>query len=203
MSRRKNATTKKKANNVRTASRVVSAAWAAARRGSEGGRRWLCVVLLFQASVVQAQYRPQCMSLNNGEEVTYEVFFKWGILMSRAGEGKLSFRPSTYQGRNASRYRLTFRTTKFFDSVYKMRDTIDCYYAPDYALMYSSKHTNEGGYCLTDEITFSYPDRDRTHVHTLQYTPERVKTDTVLTMSSGYVFDMLGAVFFLRTLDWK
>jgi hypothetical protein len=165
---------------------------------------WILVLccLLFSAKA-QAQYLPQIRTLNEGEEITYDVYFKWGILMSRAGEGKISFRQDAWQGTTAFRYGMTFHTGKFFDSIYKMRDTIDCYYAPDYSLRYSVKHSDEGGYYLTDELTFSYPDAQQTGVHVLQYTPEKVKADTMLTVPSGYVFDMLGAYFFLRTWDWK
>jgi hypothetical protein len=76
---------------------------------------------------VQAQYRPQQMTLNPGEEASYDVYFKWGILMPRAGEGTLSFTTETRPGQPVARYRLTFQTSKFFDSIFKMRDTIDCY----------------------------------------------------------------------------
>jgi len=163
-----------------------------------------CIGLLMQIpTLMQAQYLPRCMSLNEGEEVRYDVFFKWGFLMSRAGESKVSFRPSTFRGQKASTYQMTFQSSKFFDSVYKMRDTIDCYYASDYALLYSSKRICESNYYQTDEISFSYPEGNQTRIHTRQYTPGRVKVDTVLTVASGAVFDMLGVVFFLRTLDWK
>jgi hypothetical protein len=161
----------------------------------------LCCGLVLPAGMA-AQYLPQTLTLNAGEEVTYDVYFKWGILMSRAGEGQLTFNPSLYGGKRAWEYRLTFRTGKFFDSVYRMRDTIACYYSPDCALLYSSKHTNEGGYYLIDELTFSYPERGQTLVHSLRYTPERVKIDTTLSVASGYAFDMLGTLFFFRTLDW-
>ncbi|MDR1454832.1 MAG: DUF3108 domain-containing protein, partial [Tannerella sp.] len=93
---------------------------------------FLCCGLLLAAGL-KAQYLPQDMTLNDGEEATYDVYFKWGILMSRAGEGRLTFGPDA-KGRSA--YRLTFRTGKFFDSVYRMRDTIECSYSPEYALLY-------------------------------------------------------------------
>ena len=143
------------------------------------------------------------MTLNAGEEVTYDVYFKWGILMPRAGEGKLTFNPAVYGSAPASLYRMTFQTSKFFDSIYKMRDTIECYYAPDYALLHSSKRINEGGYYLTDELTFSYDSRTQTRVHSRRYTPQTMKIDTVIPVTQAYVFDMLGAVFFLRTLDCR
>jgi hypothetical protein len=201
MSRRKNAITKKKANSSRITERVVSAVSAVSADWGANGKRLLLLCCLLFPAKMQAQYLPQKMTLNHGEEVCYDVYFKWGILMSRAGEGILSFRETTFRGASASNYRLIFHTGKFFDSIYKMRDTIDCYYASDYSLLYSSKRTNEGGYYLIDELTFSYSN-PQTRIHTFQYTPEKVKIDTTLTIASGYVFDMLGVVFFLRTLAW-
>ncbi|MDR3194642.1 MAG: DUF3108 domain-containing protein [Tannerella sp.] len=163
---------------------------------------WAVFCGLLLPAGTRAQYLPQAMTLNMGEEVTYDVYFKWGLLMSRAGEGKLTLMPSVYGGKSVSKYRMTFQTGRFFDSIFAMRDTIDCYYAPDYALLHSSKRINEGGFYLIDELTFSYPQPEQTSVHCLQYTPERVRIDTAVSVASGYVFDMLGAVFFLRTLDW-
>jgi hypothetical protein len=170
-----------------------------------GGRglrcRILCALIAIPACVY-GQYRPLHMTMNHGEEITYEVCFKWGILMASAGEGRLTFNKTTYNGA-ASKYRLTFQSNKFFDSIYKIRDTIDCYYAPDHSLLYNLKRTSEGGYELTDELRFSYHASGQTTIHSLRYTPEKIKIDTTLTVTSGYVSDMLGAIFFLRTQEWK
>ena len=142
------------------------------------------------------------MSLNQGEEVRYDIYFKWGILTPRAGEARITLNQSTLNGQPASRYRLLFNTVGIFESVFKMRDTLDCYYNPDNTLIYSSKHTDEGGYYLIDELTFTYTGASAS-VHSYRYTPTAVKIDTSLIVTSGHVFDMLGATFFLRTLDWK
>jgi hypothetical protein len=161
---------------------------------------WLaiCVAgLLFPATATGQAYRPEVMSLNCGEETTYEVFFKWGILMPRAGEATLSFDRT---GDEARRYRLCFATTRFFDAVYRMRDTLDCYYAPDGRLLSAVKYSDEGGYLLTDELTFSCAG-ERTAIHSRRYTPTNTKIDTTLVSPSGHVFDMFGMVFYLRTLD--
>ena len=151
---------------------------------------------------MQAQYRPSNMPLNQGEEVTYDIYFKWGILMPRAGEGHISFNQSNLNGQPASRYRLIFHTAGIFESVFKMRDTLNCYYNSSNALLYSIKNTNEGGYYLTDELTFSYTGQGAS-IHSLRYTPTATKIDTTLVVNSGHVFDMLGATFFLRTLNWQ
>ena len=140
------------------------------------------------------------MPLNYGEEVKYDIYFKWGILMPRAGEARISFNQSTLNGQPASLYRLIFHTANIFESLYKMRDTLNCYYNSDNVLLYSATHTVEGGYEATDELTFSYTGPS-TSVHSLRYTPTRTRIDTTLTVDSSHVFDMLGATFLLRTID--
>ena len=180
-----------------------------ARRAAPSGCRFkygrivikaICA-LLFVANA-RAQCLPSTPPINHGETVNYDIYFKWGLLMSRAGEASLSFGKATYQGQSVSRYRLHFRTVNLFESVYRMRDTMDCYYASDYSLLFSSKRTHENHYYLIDELTFSYPNR-RTSIHSRHYTPTETKIDTTLTVRSGCAFDMLGATFFLRTIDRK
>jgi hypothetical protein len=151
---------------------------------------------------MQAQYLPQNMSLNHGNEVRYDIYFKWGILMPRAGEARITFNQSSYNGQPASLYRMIFHTAGLIETIYKMRDTIDCYYSTDHKLLYCSKRTHEGNFYLVDELTFTYSG-EKTSVHSFRYTPASVRIDTNLIVTSGHVFDMLGATFFLRTLDRK
>jgi len=140
------------------------------------------------------------MPLNYGEEVRFDIYFKWGILMPRAGEAKVSYNQSSFNGQTASLYRLIFQTVNLFESIYKMRDTLDCYYNPNNVLFFSTTHTVEGGWDATDKLTFTYADPS-TSVHSLRYTPTSKRIDTTLTVPSGHVFDMLGATFFVRTID--
>jgi hypothetical protein len=141
------------------------------------------------------------MTLNRGEETVYDVYFKWGILMPRAGEARLTF-DDTADSHATSLYRLTFATTRFFDTIYRMRDTLGCYYAPDLTLLHAVKHADEGNYPLTDELTFTTVNQ-QTLVRSHRYTPAATRIDTQLVSPSGYVFDMFGTVFYLRTLDWN
>ena len=119
--------------------------------------------------------------------------------MPQAGVAKLSFDTS---GGGMSHYRLRFATTRFFDAIYSMRDTLTCYYAPDFSLRFAVKRADEGGYFLTDELTFFYPEQGAT-IRSHRYTPTQTKIDTTLVSSSAVVFDMLGFIFYLRTLDWN
>lgn len=150
--------------------------------------------------LMKAQTIPAKDRFNTGEEVQYELYFKWGLIMPRAGQATLSIDDARYEGEQAFHYRLLFRTSGMFEKVYAMRDTIDCYFSPDMLLLKSEKRINENNYYAVDELDFSYRN-GKTSARSLRYTPTRTKIDTML-VSEQYMFDMLGATMYLRSLDW-
>jgi hypothetical protein len=138
-------------------------------------------------------------AMNYGEKVSYDTYFKWGLILSRVGDATFSYNRERSVANASSRYRLQFKTTKVFDNFFKMRDTLNTYYNDHNKLVYSLKCTDEGGYYSVDELTFTYGE-ENTKIHSLRYTPSRVKTDTTLT-AIGDVTDLLGAIYYLRGLD--
>jgi len=140
--------------------------------------------------------------LKYGESVTYEVYFKWGVIMPRAGNAVITFNKNTSLSNAVSQYMLQFKTAAFFDNFYKMRDTLVCYYNTDNKIVFSEKYTNEGDYYSIDRLTFTY-NENKTNIHSYRATPKRVKIDTVLTVVDDYVTDLLGSFFYVRCLDRK
>lgn len=164
-------------------------------------RTWLVGLLLLISGLAGAQTIPVKSMFNPGEEVQYELYFKWGILMPKAGRASLSIDKVTYNSKPAYHYRLLFDTSGLFEKVYKMRDTMDCYFSPEMLLLKSQKRINENEYYMTDDLTFSYKD-NKTIAHSHRYTASRTKIDTLL-VSEKRMFDMLGATLYLRSLDWE
>lgn len=160
----------------------------------------LFILLWLFPGMMSAQSVPVKERFNAGEEVQYELYFKWGILMPKAGQASLSIQNALYEGRPAYHYRLLFRTSGMFEKIFAMRDTIDCFFTPEMLLLRSEKRVNENDYYLVDDLKFSYSD-GRTSVHSHRYTPSRTKIDTMM-VSEQYMFDMLGATMYLRSLNW-
>ncbi|MDR1381025.1 MAG: DUF3108 domain-containing protein [Tannerella sp.] len=147
----------------------------------------------------QAVAQNRAETMMHGENVAYDVYFKWGLIMSRAGDATFSYDRDSTEPKASSQYRMLFKSTKFFDSFYKIRDTLSAYYNDNHELLYSRKNTDEGGYYSVDRLTFVHGG-ENTRIHSLRYTPSRVKIDTVLT-AEGDVTDLLGVVYYLRRLD--
>ncbi len=120
--------------------------------------------------------------------------------MPKAGQASIDFRKVKEDAFSGYSYRLLFRTTGIFESIYKMRDTLACFHDKDMILLRGVKHSNEGGYYSIDRLTFRY-ENDNVIAHSLRYTPTRVRIDTTLT-AKGCVFDMMSTVLHLRSLDF-
>lgn len=169
----------------------------------KAARLWLTVLLLALTGFAGAQQAiPVRQRFNPGEEVQYELFFKWGILMPRAGQATLSIEKGMYESRPALHYRLLFYTSGLFEKVYRMRDTIDCHFTPDMLLLKSQKRINENDYYMIDDLHFAY-DNEKVLARSHRYTPSRTKIDTTLISSGKWMFDMLGATMYLRSLNWS
>jgi hypothetical protein len=157
---------------------------------------WMCCL-----PVTAQKTGMQSSTMKHGENIVYDLYFKWGLLMPRAGEAAFLYKSDRSVAGASSLYRMDFKTTKFFDGFYKMRDTLVNYFSNDNRLIYSIKRTDEGGYYAIDELTFNYG-VDKTSIHSLRYTPTRVRIDTMLT-ATGEVTDMLGAAYYLRGINRK
>jgi hypothetical protein len=138
-------------------------------------------------------------AVNFGESVTYDVYFKWGLIMSRAGDATFSCDSDYSVDNSSSCYRMLFKTAKFFDNFFMMRDTLNTYYNDNRKLVYSMKSSDEGGYYSVDKLTFTHS-KENIKIHSLRYTPSKVKVDTVIT-AQGNITDLLGVVYYLRSLD--
>ena len=163
---------------------------------------WVWVACLaFPPAAAQTQCIGAYTVFNDGERVDYDLYFKWGLLMPKAGLATLSVKDTRFKSDPVWHYRLLFRTSGMMEKVYKMRDTMDCYFSKAPQLLFSSKRTNEGDYYLVDNLEFRYPSSGAA-VRSHRYNLKTTKVDTVLRVE-GCLFDMLGATMYLRSLDWS
>ncbi|MDR1918106.1 MAG: DUF3108 domain-containing protein [Tannerellaceae bacterium] len=179
---------------------AAQAAWAA--YAFKANHLLLIVLLSLATAKLSAQTCPWNNMFYQGEQITYDLYFKWGILMPKAGVAHFSVKNTTYNNHKAWEYKLRFNTTGMFEKIFKMRDTLTTYFSPEAKLLFSNKRTDEGGYYLADEMNFS-PAADKTSVHSCRYgRTGGAKIDTTLLLE-GCVYDMMAATMYLRSIDWK
>ena len=98
---------------------------------------------------------------------------------------------------------LDFKTTSFFDKIYKIRDSLYSYLdTTDLYPVYHKRYVNEGGTHYLEQIFFSERNGNETKARIKRETKNIVKVDTVMkTELPGY--DLLGIFAFARALDYN
>jgi len=123
--------------------------------------------------------------------------------MPKAGLARFTVKNVAYGGHSkAWEHRLLFNSTGVFDKLYKVRDTLTTWYAPDLRILFGAKRSNEGNYYLIDELAFSPSAGGRTSVYSHRYTPTTTKIDTTFQVEDC-TYDMLSTIMHLRSIDWK
>lgn len=125
--------------------------------------RWmglsLALILIFSISfpaVSQAQCKLKNTAMQNGEEVTYDLFFHWGLLWKNAGTAIYKTESTTYEGETAHKMSLLLSTNKGADTFFKMRDTIESIVSHDLVPLYYKKAAEEGKRYTIDEAVYKY-----------------------------------------------
>lgn len=127
------------------------------------------------------------------------MYFKWGLIMSKAGHAVFSTGETPWEGEEAWRYHMQFNSLGMAETFYKMRDTLSTLLSPQGRPISSSKHTDEGGFYMVDELIFS--NEQPFDIRSTRRARGRTRIDTVLT-AGGCVYDMLGAVMYARSIDF-
>ena len=161
-------------------------------------KKGMIYLLLFICCLQGAAQKTglQSTSMKYGENLIYDAKFKWGLMMMRAGEASFTYKPDRSINGAISQLQLCYKSVGFFDGFFKMRDTLTGYYNENNRLIYGVRRAHEGSYKEVEEQKFNY-EAGKTTIHSLRYTPTRVKVDTTLT-TVGEVSDMLSVFYYLR-----
>jgi hypothetical protein len=158
----------------------------------------LALIPLFISTGLTAQCFPPEIPFHEGESITYIAAYNWGPVWVDAGEVTFSVEKAEYRGQPAFHFRSTGSTYKGYDFLFKVRDYYDSWVEPSTFRSYEfRRQINEGGYILFNNILFFHPAG-----YALSNTkrPDKpIVTDTF--QIKPCMFDMLAAVYYVRSLD--
>lgn len=178
---------------------AVLQAAACAYRGSKRIVGIALVLFLWGKVALYGQCELDNTTFSPGEKIYFDVYFKWGILMPKAGTAVMSIDDVSFRDKEAVRQQLTFRTTGLIEKAFSMRDTVNTYYTPQMLPLFYEKHALEDGYYVVDEMDFIYKD-NKTYIPTKRYDRRRTKIDTTHVVN-GCMFDILSVTMYLRSLN--
>lgn len=135
-------------------------------------------------------------TFQGGEEITYKLYYNWGIMWLSAGE--VTFKVNDM----GSQYHVAVagRTYKSYEWFFKVRDYYDTYIDKNSLLPKTSiRDVSEGKYKLYDEVTFDQENKKASSL--------RGKTREVATKKDYNVgecmHDMLSVIYYSRNIDFE
>ena len=167
-------------------------------------RKFGIVVLSLFFSLTVFDSSAQCFKKNSafgdGEKVAYEVSYNWGPIWVDAGEVTFSAAREKFLGRDSWHLKSTGKTYSSYDLLFKVRDYYDSWINPEnFTTFEFRRFIYEGGYTLVNSLRFDYN-------HSKVYSTTKRNQDAVVfdtLKMNPCSFDMLGAVYFVRTLDFS
>ena len=147
-------------------------------------------------------FAQQDLSFQSGEQLNYNVNYKYGIVMVKAGNAQYNIKDNTFRGKPAIRTSLIFKTTGVVDAAFKVKDTLYSYFTPELIPVFHRKYLHEGKSHRIEEIEYKKFSKNATSVQSKRFKNESVKFDTLLT-AKGIGYDMLSIFTFVRTLNYS
>jgi hypothetical protein len=156
--------------------------------------------LLFRLSSLYAQ--ADSLPFQSGEELHYEVRYKYGLVMLKAGIGKYRINQTDYNDQTAYQSVLDFKTSAFFDKAFKIRDTLTSYvHTANLSPLFHNRTVNEGNSHYREDIFVHQQTPLYSEVRVIQERNGQIRFDTILSANNpGY--DILNVFMFIRTLEY-
>ena len=158
----------------------------------------LIFCLLFFPLLSQANDLPY----KDGEVLNFDIRYKYGIMMLKAGNADYQTDKENYENIPAYKTTLHFKTTSFFDKIFKIRDTLYTYTTMEAEPIHHIRYIHEGSTHHMEETRFNEFGQTRTEARTIRKTDAGIKLDTLM-VSEVPGFDFLSIFTHIRTWDYS
>lgn len=138
----------------------------------------------------------------NGEELKYDIYYKYGLVMLKAGTANYKVVDSHYLNKNSYKSSLDFKTTSFFDKIIKIRDTLFAQISDNLHPLYHIRIVNEGNTNFREEMFYHRFGAEYSEVRVRREKQQVLKFDTVL-FSDGVIYDIMNLIPFIRSRDYS
>ncbi len=159
--------------------------------------------LLVIAVTVTLSASGQCKVKNEafaaGENITYDLYFDWGIIWKKVGYANMETRTSRSGGTGAYDIKLMAIGNKTADIIFRLRDTLMCTVSKNLEPIYYKKAAEEGDRYSIDEAWYTY-NNGVTHVAQKRTRPGKNDLNTLYD-DSRCVYDMLSIIARARNYD--
>jgi hypothetical protein len=163
------------------------------------------VLMLLVLVSIETQGQGKC-KINNiyfqaGEEMTYDLYFKYGLIHTKAGISTLKTVAERYNNTDALKMTLMAQSTGTVRKIFSLSDTLSCYLTKDLVPLAYIKNAAEGKDYTKEKVTYTYTG-DKVSINTIRHKNGDFKFNETLT-SNSCMYDMMSVVYYARTLNYS
>lgn len=167
--------------------------------------RKLVLAITALAASFALQLNAQCKIENNyfqaGEELRYDMYFKYGLIDKKAGTSSLTTTAERYNNTDAYKMTLVAKSEGFVRSLFVLNDTLSSYMTKNLVPLAFIKNAQEGKEHTIERMTYTYGS-DGVSVYTKRIKNNVLRFEETLTVKNC-IYDLLSVVFYARTLNFS
>ncbi len=167
--------------------------------------KYLHVVIALLISIFSYTLYGQTKLKNNaftgGEKLTYDLYYKYGILNMKGGTATLNTESTTYNNKSAYKMTLHASTGGLVGSMFSVNDTLTSYMDKSLVPLLFIKGASEGKDYTRERQIYSYQN-GTTSIRAIRLRNEKLIFDETITTNRG-TYDMMSILAYARTLDFS
>lgn len=136
-----------------------------------------------------------------GENLTYDLYFKYGIVTSKAGHASLFTQRTQYNGDSAYKMSLVSHSTGAARRFFKLDDTLACFMSSKLRPLAFWKDAHEGDEYTVERQTYTYLSNGDIRIQARRVKNGEERHNVTLT-TNKCTYDMMSIVYYARTLDY-
>lgn len=162
----------------------------------------LIALLLFVVSLsAQGQTKIKNNAFEPGEKLTYDLYYKYGLLNMKGGRATINTESTVYNGTDAYKMTLHAATGGLINSIYNVDDTLTAYFDKNLVPLLFTKGATEGKDYTRERQVYKYSN-GKTSIRTIRYRNGSLSFDENI-ISERCTYDMVSILAFARTLDYS
>ncbi len=167
-------------------------------------KRLICTSLLI--GTLFTSLSAQC-EINNtvfkaGEDISYDLYFKFGVLSTKAGKARLRVNAIKHQGKPAYQMVLTSNSTGLARKAFALDDTLSCITDEKIRPLAYAKNAHEGKDHTIERQSYSYQPDGSINIQARRVRNGKERYNVSLKVENC-TYDMMSIIYFVRTLNYS
>ena len=163
----------------------------------------LIALLLFTLSLSAkiGQTKINNNAFNAGEKLTYDLYYKYGLINMKGGKATLNTTSTVYNGTNAYKMTLLASTGGLVNTLYNVDDTLTAFVDKNMVPLLFTKGAAEGKEYTRERQLYTYQG-GKASIRTIRHRNGELSFDENIA-TDRCTYDMMSILAYARTLDYS